>query len=86
MLLFQIPLLHHRLIFFATRMISCAELRTCINYKKSVTLNKVSDEEAVNILRKFLDNAKKRSKDFEYVWIAERQTKNDAFKGMFIFI
>lgn len=44
-------------------------------------LNKVSDEEAVNILRKFLDNAKKRSKDFEYVWIAERQTKNDAFKG-----
>lgn len=44
-------------------------------------LNKVSDEEAVNVLRKFLDNAKKRSKNFEYVWIAERQTKNDAFKG-----
>nr|WP_324720155.1 hypothetical protein [Salinimicrobium sp. HB62] len=44
-------------------------------------MNKVSDEEAVNILRKFLDNAKKRNKDFEYVWIAERQTKNDAFKG-----
>ncbi len=44
-------------------------------------LNKVSDDEAVMILRKFLDNAKKRSKDFEYVWIAERQTKNDAFKG-----
>ena len=44
-------------------------------------LNKVTDEEAVNILRKFLDNAKKRSKDFEYVWVAERQTKNDAFKG-----
>ncbi|SDK79261.1 hypothetical protein SAMN04488034_101486 [Salinimicrobium catena] len=44
-------------------------------------LNKVSDEEAVNILRKFLDNAKKRSSDFEYVWVAERQTKNDAYKG-----
>ncbi|SDS35622.1 hypothetical protein [Gramella sp. MAR_2010_147] len=44
-------------------------------------LNKVTDEEAVNILRKFLDNAKKRNEDFQYVWVAERQTKNDAFKG-----
>lgn len=44
-------------------------------------LNKVTDEQAVNILRKFLDNAKKRNEDFQYVWIAERQTKNDAFKG-----
>lgn len=44
-------------------------------------LNKVSDEQAVIILRKFLDNAKKRNEDFQYVWIAERQTKNDAFKG-----
>lgn len=32
-------------------------------------------------IRKFLDNAKKRSVNFEYVWIAERLTKNDAFKG-----
>ncbi|WP_274474214.1 rolling circle replication-associated protein [Mangrovimonas aestuarii] len=44
-------------------------------------LNKVNDEEAVNLLRKFVDNAKKRSEDFQYVWVAERQTKNDEFKG-----
>lgn len=44
-------------------------------------LNKVSDEEAVNLLRKFVDNAKKRSEDFQYVWVAERQTKNDVFEG-----
>ena len=44
-------------------------------------LNEVTDEQAVNILRKFLDNAKKRNEDFQYVWVAERQTKNDAFKG-----
>tara|TARA_R110002020_G_scaffold435662_4_gene645851 strand:+ start:414 stop:1247 length:834 start_codon:yes stop_codon:yes gene_type:complete len=44
-------------------------------------LNKVSDEEAVNLLRKFLDNAKKRSTGFEYVWVAERQEKNSEFKG-----
>ncbi|MBO6605315.1 hypothetical protein [Psychroserpens sp.] len=44
-------------------------------------LNKVSDEQAVNLLRKFVDNAKKRSEDFQYVWVAERQTKNDVFEG-----
>ncbi|ULC59669.1 hypothetical protein MBM09_01525 [Flaviramulus sp. BrNp1-15] len=44
-------------------------------------LNKVSDEQAVNLLRKFVDNAKKRSDDFQYVWVAERQTKNDIFEG-----
>lgn len=44
-------------------------------------LNQVTDEEAVNLLRKFVDNVKKRSEDFQYVWVAERQTKNDAFKG-----
>lgn len=44
-------------------------------------LNKVSDEQAVNLLRKFLDNAKKRSEDFQYVWVVERQTKNDEFNG-----
>lgn len=44
-------------------------------------LNKVSDEQSIILLRKFIDNAKKRSDDFQYVWVAERQTKNDAFKG-----
>ncbi|GAA4968063.1 rolling circle replication-associated protein [Algibacter aquimarinus] len=44
-------------------------------------LNKVSDEQAINLLRKFVDNAKKRSEDFQYVWVAERQTKNDVFEG-----
>jgi hypothetical protein len=44
-------------------------------------LNKVDDEQAIILLRKFLDNAKKRSEDFQYIWVAERQTKNDEFKG-----
>lgn len=44
-------------------------------------LNKVTDEQAINILRKFIDNTKKRSKDFQYIWIVERQNKNDSFKG-----
>ena len=45
-------------------------------------LNQVSDEEAVNLLRKFIDNVKKRSSNkFHYIWVAERQTKNGTFKG-----
>ncbi|MBL4746868.1 MAG: hypothetical protein JKY08_10945 [Flavobacteriaceae bacterium] len=44
-------------------------------------LNQVSDEQAVNILRKFIDNVKKRSNDFQYLWIVERQNKNNDFKG-----
>jgi hypothetical protein len=42
-------------------------------------LNQVSDEVAVDTLRKFIDNVKKRSKDFQYLWVAERQTKNSEF-------
>lgn len=44
-------------------------------------LNKATDEQAVNLLRKFIDNVKKRSVDFQYVWIVERQTKNTVFNG-----
>ena len=44
-------------------------------------LNSVADEKAVDILRKFIDNVKKRSDDFQYIWVVERQTKNDEFKG-----
>jgi hypothetical protein len=44
-------------------------------------LNKATDKQAVDLLRKFIDNAKKRSENFQYIWVAERQTKNDAFKG-----
>ena len=44
-------------------------------------LNKVEDEQAITILRKFIDNTKKRSKDFQYIWVVERQTKNKSFKG-----
>jgi hypothetical protein len=55
-------------------------------YKKLsfVTLtfvNQVDDELAVIILGKFLENIKKQDKDFEFLWVAERQTKNEVFKN-----
>jgi len=44
-------------------------------------LNKVTDKQAIEIHRKFIDNVKKRSENFQYLWVVERQTKNDQFKG-----
>ena len=42
-------------------------------------VNEVTDEQAILVLRKFIDNTKKRSKDFQYLWVAERQTENKIF-------
>ena len=52
-----------------------------LNFVTLTFLNQVSDKKGVDILRKFIDNIKKRSKKFEYLWVAERQTANDIFKG-----
>lgn len=43
-------------------------------------LNKVTDRQAIQILGAFLDNVGKRSKDFQYLWVAEKQTRNQIFK------
>jgi hypothetical protein len=43
-------------------------------------VNEVTDQVAIKILKAFLDNAKKRLTDFEYLWVAERQTNNVFFK------
>lgn len=56
------------------------------NHKKLtfVTLtfvNIIEDKKAVFILRRFIDNMKKRSEKFDYIWVAERQTNNLVFQG-----
>lgn len=43
--------------------------------------NAVDDMKAVLILRKFLENVKKQSVNFQYLWVAERQTNNESFKN-----
>ena len=43
-------------------------------------LNQISDRQAIKALGAFLDNVSKRSKDFQYLWVAEKQTKNEVFK------
>lgn len=41
--------------------------------------NKVDDRTAYKAFRTFMDNAKKRLPDLEYIWVVERQTENAAF-------
>lgn len=43
-------------------------------------VNLIEDKLAVKILGKFLENIKKADTDFEYLWVAERQTNNEVFK------
>lgn len=43
-------------------------------------LNKVTDRQAIKVLGAFLDNVSKLSKDFQYLWVAEKQSKNEIFK------
>ena len=43
-------------------------------------VNQVEDKLAVKILGKFLENIKKTDTDFEYLWVAEKQTKNETFQ------
>jgi len=50
-----------------------------LNFLTLTFINQVEDKQAVSMLAKFLDNCTKQMKDFQYVWVAERQTKNTAF-------
>lgn len=62
------------------KLISFARLNKNLTFLTLTFVNKVKDEVAIKVLRAFLDNAKKRLPGFEYLWVAERQTKNEIFK------
>jgi hypothetical protein len=51
-----------------------------LNFLTLTFVNKVEDKQAVSILGKFLDNCTKQLKDFQYIWVSERQTKNETFQ------
>jgi hypothetical protein len=42
-------------------------------------VNQVDDRKAIEVLKCFLENAKKRNPKFEYIWVAEKQSKNKLF-------
>ena len=62
------------------KMIAFARVHKNLTFLTLTFVNEVEDKIAVKVLRKFLDNCIKRSKDFQYIWVAEKQTSNEVFK------
>ena len=62
------------------KLISFSRLHKNLTFLTLTFVNLVEDQLAIKVLRAFLDNAKKRLPDFEYLWVAERQTQNETFK------
>jgi hypothetical protein len=63
------------------KILSFAQIFAHLTFVTLTFANLIQDEIAVVILRKFLDNMKKRLPHFEYLWVAERQNKNKVFDG-----
>lgn len=61
------------------KVIAFARIHKHLTFVTLTFVNKVEDEKAVKILKRFLDNAGKRLKDFQYLWVAEKQTGNKTF-------
>jgi hypothetical protein len=62
------------------KVIAMARIHKHLSFVTLTFLNKVEEQSAVKILGVFLDNVTKRSKDFQYLWVAEKQTDNEIFK------
>ncbi|MDE3235915.1 MAG: hypothetical protein KGO81_08180 [Bacteroidota bacterium] len=63
------------------KLIAFARLNKKLSFLTLTFVNKVEDKLAIKVLRTFLDNAKKRSKDFQYIWVAEKQSENKVFEN-----
>ena len=63
------------------KVIAFARIHKHLTFVTLTFVNKVEEEEAVKILGKFLENVSKRSKDFQYLWVAEKQTENKLFEN-----
>jgi hypothetical protein len=62
------------------KVLAFARIHKKLSFVTLTFVNKVEEEQGVKILSKFLENASKRSKDFQYLWVAEKQTDNQVFK------
>lgn len=61
-----------------------AFFRACPYRRCFVTLtfiDAIQDKAAVTVLNKFLTQLKKKYRDLQYLWVAERQNKNEKFPG-----
>lgn len=63
------------------KVMAFAQLQKKLTFITLTFVNLVADQVAVKILKRFLDNMKKGKEDFDYLWVAERQTNNEVFGG-----
>lgn len=63
-----------------TKLIAFSQVHDKLTFVTLTFVNQVEDHKAVEVLKTFLDNASKRFKDFQYLWVAEKQTNNETFK------
>lgn len=62
------------------KLIAFARVHKNLSFLTLTFVNKIEEKQAIKVLHKFLDNCVKRSKDFQYLWVAEKQTENETFK------
>lgn len=63
------------------KVMAFSQIHKHLSFVTLTFMNKVEEKQAVKILGKFLDNVTKRSKDFQYLWVAEKQTENKVFEN-----
>jgi hypothetical protein len=62
------------------KLMALSQVHEKLTFVTLTFVNEVEDKKAVKVLKTFLDNAGKRFKDFQYIWVAEKQTNNETFK------
>jgi hypothetical protein len=62
------------------KILAFSQLHKRLTFTTLTFVNKINDRLAVKILHEFLDNVGKHGRDFQYIWVAERQMKNKIFE------
>jgi hypothetical protein len=62
------------------KLISFIRLNERLTFVTLTFWNSVKDNVAIKILGSFLKNTTKQSDDFQYLWVAEKQAKNQVYK------
>lgn len=62
------------------KVLAFARLHKKLSFVTLTFVNKVEEDHGVKVLGKFLENVSKGSKDFQYLWVAEKQMENEVFK------
>lgn len=62
------------------KVIAFARLQKKLSFVTLTFVNQVTDRQGIKVLGAFLDNAIKRSRDLQYLWVAEKQSKNELYK------